>query len=227
MNGSESFDGSMADLYERLTDWGESVVVHEAVPAGASILELGCGTGRMTRRLLELGHSVTAVDNDPEMLRHVPAEAENVLGQIETLNLAEHYPVVLMASNLINHPDPAVRLKLLRTCRRHTADDGVVVLQRYDPQLTGWDNQEWAKRGSVEIRVAALRREGNQFAATIEYRDGDQHWSHHFKAVLLDDETFRHELLDADLRFMKTLDREGSLVLASPPSRLVGGVPEH
>jgi 16S rRNA A1518/A1519 N6-dimethyltransferase RsmA/KsgA/DIM1 with predicted DNA glycosylase/AP lyase activity len=97
------FDGSMADLYQRLTHSGESAVVHEAVPAGASILELGCGTGRMTRRLLELGHSVTAVDNDSGMLSHVPTEAEKVLGHIETLNLAAQYPVVLLASNLINH----------------------------------------------------------------------------------------------------------------------------
>ena len=221
------FDGSMADLYKRLTDSGESAVVHTAVPAGASILELGCGTGRMTRRLLELGHSVTAVDIDPEMLSHVPTEVETVLGQIEILDLAVHYPVVLMASNLINHPDPTVRSKLLGTCRRHTADNGVVVLQRYDPEFTGWDNHKWAGRGSVEVRVATLRREGNHFAATIEYRDGDQRWSHHFEAVLLDDETLRHELLDADLRFVRTLDPEGSWVLASPPSRLMGGIPEH
>jgi hypothetical protein len=151
------------------------------------------------------------------MLSHVPTEAEKVLGQIETLNLAVQYPVVLMASNLINHPDPTVRLKLLRTCRRHITDNGIVVLQRYDQQFTGWDNHDWARRGSVEIRVAAVRRKGNQFSATIEYRVGDQHWSHHFKAVLLDDETLSHELLDADLRFVKTLDREGSWVLASPP----------
>ncbi len=216
MTESDTFDGSMADLYKRLTDSGESAVVPAAVPVGASILELGCGTGRMTRRLLELGHSVTATDNDPEMLRHVPTEAETVLGQIETLDLAVHYPVVLMASNLVNHPDQNIRSKLLRTCRRHITDSGVVVLQRYDPQFTGWDKNDWARRGSVEVRIAALRRERNQFVATIKYRHGDQHWAQHFKAVILDDERLRPELLDANLRFARTLDREGSWVLASP-----------
>jgi hypothetical protein len=58
-------------------------------------------------------------------------------------------------------------------------------------------------------------------------RDGDQHWTHHFRAVHLDDESLKHELLDADLRFVKTLDREGPWVLASPSSRLMGGAPAH
>lgn len=34
-----------------------------------AVLEIGCGVGRMTRRLCELGGQVTAVDVSPEMLR--------------------------------------------------------------------------------------------------------------------------------------------------------------
>ena len=141
MQRSEGFQGSQAELYLLLADVGESQQVHEAVVSGAAILELGCGTGRMTRALLDLGHSVTGVDNDAEMLSHVPRTAEPVLGDIETLNLATTYPVVLLASNLINSPDRTVRSKLLATCRRHVSNDGLVILQRYQPELQGWDSK--------------------------------------------------------------------------------------
>ncbi len=45
--------------------------MYEAAGAGASILELGCGAGRVTHPLVALGHPVVAVDESPEMLAHV------------------------------------------------------------------------------------------------------------------------------------------------------------
>src|SRR3984957_17089414 len=82
---SSGFEGSQTELYLHLHDVGESQLVHHAIASGASILELGCGTGRMTRGLLELGHPVTAVDHDEEMLSHLPETAAAVLNDIETL----------------------------------------------------------------------------------------------------------------------------------------------
>ena len=46
--------------------------MHAAVPPGASILELGCGTGRILWPLAALGHPVTGVDDSPEMLARGP-----------------------------------------------------------------------------------------------------------------------------------------------------------
>ena len=46
--------------------------MHAAVPEGASILELGCGTGRILKPLAALGHLVHGVDDSPGMLAHVP-----------------------------------------------------------------------------------------------------------------------------------------------------------
>ena len=68
-------DGSAVELYALLPPMGEPEVVHAAIPAGASILELGAGAGRVTRRLVELGHPVVAVDESPEMLARVRAAA--------------------------------------------------------------------------------------------------------------------------------------------------------
>jgi len=61
-------DGSPVELYERLPELGEDDVVVSVLPEEASVLELGCGTGRITRQLVRLGDRVTAVDESAEML---------------------------------------------------------------------------------------------------------------------------------------------------------------
>jgi SAM-dependent methyltransferase len=216
VNRPEGFEGSQAELYLQLEDVGESRFVHRAVARGSPILELGCGTGRMTRGLLERGHPVTAVDNDAEMVSHVPDAAETVLSDIETLVLGTSYPVVLLASNLINSPDQTVRSKLLATCRRHVSGEGLVILQRYQPDLLGWEPGGWVDRGPAAIRISRFERQGDHFSASIEYRRGDRTWAHHFSAAILDDETLRTELADAGLRFQRSLDPERTWIVAVP-----------
>jgi SAM-dependent methyltransferase len=55
-------DGCAVALYERLPPGDEPDVIARAAPAGSAILELGCGTGRITRPLAERDFTVTAVD---------------------------------------------------------------------------------------------------------------------------------------------------------------------
>ena len=94
-------DGSPVGLYTILAPLGEAELVHDCVPAGEAILELGCGAGRITHGLLALGHPVVAVDQSEEMLSHVRG-AETVLADIESLHLDRSFRAVLLASNLVN-----------------------------------------------------------------------------------------------------------------------------
>lgn len=56
-------DGSPVELYAQLPETGEGDRIAEAVPAGCSILELGCGTGRITRPLVaERSYGVRSVN---------------------------------------------------------------------------------------------------------------------------------------------------------------------
>src|SRR5688500_17428221 len=95
-------DGCAVEIYLKLPYRGELELLAAHIPPRGSILELGCGTGRLTRRFLAQGHAVTAVDNSADMLRHVPEAANKVCGDIEELELGRAYDVVLLASNLIN-----------------------------------------------------------------------------------------------------------------------------
>lgn len=209
-------DDTLVELYERITDFGESDLVHAHVPPGAELLELGCGTGRMTRRLLELGHAVTAVDRSEVMLRRAPEAATRLLAEIELLDLGRSFQAVLLASNLVNTPDAARRFELLASCRRHVCDEGLVVVQRYAPSFEGWEDRTWHDHGPIEIRVAAAERVGNSFTASLEYRTGGRFWSHTFTAVLLDDRALREEAMAAGLQRASSLTADESWVALRP-----------
>ncbi len=78
------------------------------MPAGARILELGSGVGRMTHALVERGFEVTAVDESAEMLRRVRG-TRTICGPVERLDLGETFDVVLLASFLVHTGDTEVR----------------------------------------------------------------------------------------------------------------------
>jgi SAM-dependent methyltransferase len=111
-------DGSPVEVYEQLPELGEGRRIAEAIPPPAILLELGCGTGRVTRQLLRRGYAVTAVDESPEMLARVRG-AETVCARIEELDLGRRFDAVLLMSNLLT-VDPSQRRALLATCARHS-----------------------------------------------------------------------------------------------------------
>src|SRR5580698_7250089 len=106
--GAITNDGCAVEFYALLPTLGEPEIVHGAVPAGASILELGCGTGRISTPLAQLGHRVVGVDESAEMLA-LCTGIETVQSSIEALELAERFDVVLLPSHLINSPDAQER----------------------------------------------------------------------------------------------------------------------
>jgi SAM-dependent methyltransferase len=83
-------DGCAVELYALLQPMGEPEIVHAAVPAGASVLELGAGAGRVTHPLLALGHPVVTVDESAEMLARIRG-AETARAPIQDLDLERRF----------------------------------------------------------------------------------------------------------------------------------------
>jgi len=131
--GAKTRDGCSVDLYLRLPYLGEVELLQPLLPTMASVIELGCGVGRITRELLAHGYRVTAVDNSPEMLAHVPEQASKICADIEDLSVQETFDAVIFASCLINVPDVACRTAQLAKCRDLLKADGRLILERYDP----------------------------------------------------------------------------------------------
>ncbi|MEA2418164.1 MAG: hypothetical protein QOE60_370 [Thermoleophilaceae bacterium] len=81
-----------ADAYERgRPEYPEAAVrqVVAAVPAGATVLDLAAGTGKLTRPLLAAGLSVIAVEPVAEMRAALPADALALDGTAEAIPLAD------------------------------------------------------------------------------------------------------------------------------------------
>jgi SAM-dependent methyltransferase len=198
---------------------GEPAVVHAAVPAGARILELGAGAGRVTHRLLELGHPVVAVDESAEMLARVRG-AETVRASIQQLHLGRRFEVVLLASFLVNTPDRELRGRFLTACREHVRDDGCVLVQRHEPRW--FDEAAEGERTSdgITFRLRDLARPGpGLLSATAEYQVGERVWTQSFTAERLDDRQLAAALGEAGLAVDAYLTGDGSWVRAVPASR--------
>ena len=108
-----------------------------ALPRGASLLEIGCGTGRLARAAASAGLRVTAIDVSPIMLEYVQrrAEAEG-LPAIDTRNAgfltlefeAETFDAAVSGLALHHLPD-AWKLVALRNVARVLKPGGHFLLR--------------------------------------------------------------------------------------------------
>ena len=213
--GAITPDGCAVGLYERLTVGEEPDVIERTVPAGASILELGCGVGRVTHPLVARGFAVTAVDESPDMLARVHG-ARTVCSPIEALDLGERFDVVMLGSFLVHAGDPQVRQGLLRACRRHVADGGCVLLEREGPGWHGELPRERQIPGGL-IRVVSSDPAGPGVQSVhIEYVFPDAQWTQTFLSRPLTAEEFERALAEAGLGAVSYLTDDGTWVRALP-----------
>jgi SAM-dependent methyltransferase len=184
--GAQTADGCSVELYRELPYAGELDPVESWFVRGTRVLELGCGAGRLTRRVLALGVAVTAIDNSTAMLAEAPDEARKVRADIESLQLQEQYSVVILASCLINHPVVSVRRAFLRTARRHLVKAGVLLVERQDPN--------WLERVAVGtqhasedliIDVESVHHLGQRRRIGLRYITSRGVWRQEFEAAIL------------------------------------------
>ncbi|MDL2207969.1 class I SAM-dependent methyltransferase, partial [Desulfovibrio sp. OttesenSCG-928-M16] len=81
--------------------------IHEQLPSGARILDLGCGPGLYTSRLSALGHECTGVDFSPASINHARGlpDADTITyihGDIKSFHAAGTFDAVLLLFGEIN-----------------------------------------------------------------------------------------------------------------------------
>jgi SAM-dependent methyltransferase len=167
-------DHGLADPRTRAA-WRE-LLLGELPPAPARIADLGCGTGTLTRLLVDEGYRVDGIDLSPEMIRRARAkvpEADLRVGDAAAPGLAPAaYDVVLCRHVLWAMPDPtaafAAWMELL-------APGGVVVL------VEGrWGTGAGLGASEVEAIVRTARAE-----ATVRHLSEAVFWGKH-----VDDERY-------------------------------------
>jgi SAM-dependent methyltransferase len=105
---------NVADAYERgRPEYPAEAVRWLAGDEPRDVVDLGAGTGKLTRALVSLDHRVTAIEPLPEMLEHLPAVAPGaaaILGNAEVIPLPDEYADVVTCAQSFHWFDHAVAL---------------------------------------------------------------------------------------------------------------------
>jgi len=179
---NRSVSGEVYDAtYERRAAAGENVhgeadFVERFAPA--SVLDAGCGTGRVGRELARRGMDVVGVDLDPEMLAQARRRAPNVdwrLADLVTADLGRSFDAVVMAGNVMIFLAPGSEPAAVANIARHLEPGGLLIagfqimrgrltVERYDEiaSLAGlalaerwstWDRDTWDARHEYAVSV--------------------------------------------------------------------------
>jgi SAM-dependent methyltransferase len=128
---------SRGDRYERTYELrsaagedvhGEANFVTRFSPG--SLLDAGCGTGRVGRELFRRGVDVVGVDMDVEMLNTARARGPSaswIEGDISAIQLGRTFDIVLMAGNVINFVIPESRRQAVENLVRHLRPGGLLI----------------------------------------------------------------------------------------------------
>jgi SAM-dependent methyltransferase len=200
--GAITNDGCAVEFYALLPAFGEPEIVHAALTPGATILELGCGTGRILRPLAALGHPVTGVDDSADMLARSP-DLPTVRSSIQSLRLDRRFDAVLLASTMIN-ADPGTRQGFLATVRHHLRGDGVAVFQQNPPDWFETIKDAEPVRddpGGIRRIIRSARWEPPHMHVEVEYEVGRSVWTHAWTTYQISDEELAGGLAAAGLRF--------------------------
>lgn len=179
-----SYERAFRDLAASGVDvHGEAAFVERLLgtlePSGRSVLDAGCGTGRVARELARRRCQVVGVDSDTSMLDVAREQAPDlrwVEADLAVLDLPERFDVVVAAGNVVVFLAPGTEAEVVRRLAAHVRPGGVLVSgwrtdrmtrARYDELAAGaglqqvaryatWDAQPWS--ADADWCVAVDRR---------------------------------------------------------------------
>lgn len=148
-----------------------------------SVLDAGCGTGRIARELARRGLDVVGVDLDDAMLdtaRRKAPEMEWHRADLAEVDLGRTFEAVLMAGNVMIYLTPGSESAVLANMARHLEPGGQLVagfqlrpggltLERFDAlgeaaglvleqRYATWDEEPFVAGGGYAVSV--LRKQG-------------------------------------------------------------------
>lgn len=109
----------------------------------AKILELCCGTGRLTIPIAKDGYHISGVDYTPSMLKQAKIKAFEagleinfIEADIRTLNLQEKFDLIFIPFNSIHHLYKNEDLfKALKSVENHLKKGGLFLLDCFNPNI--------------------------------------------------------------------------------------------
>lgn len=167
---------------------------------GDPILEVCCGSGRITRELAEMGFEITALDNSVSMLKILSdknlKKVNPVLADMRDFDLNKKFKFIFIGyssfQQLLTTED---QMKCLRTIRKHLAEDGILGVD-INPHIL-----EEPETVSPEIAYIADYPPNNSRITmfTSHYTDRDKrirHWNDRYLEI--DKDGNKHEFWNND-----------------------------
>ncbi len=99
-------------------------------PGPRTVLDAGCGTGRVAIELARRGYGVTGVDVDPAMLGRARAKAPDLAwieADLAGLDLGQTFDVVVAAGNVMIYLAPGTEAAVLAALAGHLRLGGLMV----------------------------------------------------------------------------------------------------
>lgn len=135
-----------ANIYDGLnTDLSDLQFYKKWMPKNkdAKILELCCGTGRLTIPIAKDGNNICGVDNTSSMLEQAKVKASEagleinlIEADIRTLNLQEKFDLIFIPFNSIHHLYKNEDLfGTLKAVKNHLKEDGTFLLDCFNPNI--------------------------------------------------------------------------------------------
>ncbi|WP_406173121.1 class I SAM-dependent DNA methyltransferase [Streptomyces sp. NBC_00996] len=151
-------DVSLAALYDALNPWGPSDDFYlDLVMSARSVLDVGCGTGRLLGRAREAGHQGRLCGLDPAAAMLVQARrraaVEWVLGDLASARWERQFDLVVMTGHAFQVliGDEELRSSLAAV-REALTDDGRFVFETRNPAAHAWES--WTPERVREVRDA-------------------------------------------------------------------------
>jgi SAM-dependent methyltransferase len=154
---------------------GEATLVRSFDPS--SVLDAGCGTGRVAIELARHGIAVAGVDRDSSMIAEARRRApgiEWIEADLSTMDLGRTFDLVVLAGNVPIFCPEAARADLVTRCAAHVDAGGFMIagfqlgrgydLAEFDRSATGaglvlrerwstWDRVPYRPTGAYAVSV--------------------------------------------------------------------------
>ena len=132
----------------------------------AEILELCCGSGRLTIPLAKDGQKITGVDNSKSMLEQAKIKTKNekleirfIEADLRNLDLTNKYDLIFVPFNSIHHLYQNQDLiDTLKVINKHLKDDGIFIFDCYNPNIQYITEAEKCKNKIAEYKTTDDRK---------------------------------------------------------------------
>jgi SAM-dependent methyltransferase len=164
-------DKARADAYAKLEFPGTYYLAYRDLPAiiseyvrGKKAIDFGCGTGRSTRFLRELGFDAVGVDiSEPMLARAREIDPQGEYRLVPDGNLGEiavgSYDLVLSAFTFDNIPTMEKKVTLFKSLRRCLTGGGRIVSVVSSPEIYV---NEWASFSTKDFRGNRTAKSGGK-----------------------------------------------------------------